>query len=70
MLSTCLPSAVYLSVYAYFESLDKVKLFSGIQHLIIHVIANGLVMPHLLDRYTYHAVICVIMQSLIQQLIL
>jgi hypothetical protein len=41
---------VVLPDYAYFESLDKVKLFSGIQHLIIHVIANGLVMPHLLDR--------------------
>ena len=44
---------VALPVYAYFESLDKVKLFSGIQHLIIHVIANGLVMPHLLDRYNH-----------------
>jgi len=29
---------------------DQVKLFSGIQHIIIHVVANGLVMPHLLDR--------------------
>ena len=28
----------------------QVELFAGIQHVIIHVVANGLVMPHLLDR--------------------
>ena len=29
---------------------DQVKIFSGITHLIIHVVANGIVMPYLLDR--------------------
>ncbi|XP_023341244.1 protein shifted isoform X2 [Eurytemora carolleeae] len=29
---------------------EQVSLFAGIQHIIIHVVANGLVMPHLLDR--------------------
>jgi len=29
---------------------DQVKFFSGIRHLIIHVVANGIVMPYLLDR--------------------
>ena len=31
-------------------SLDQVKLFSGIRHMMIHVVANGIVMPYLLDR--------------------
>jgi len=29
---------------------DQVKLFSGIRHMMIHVVANGIVMPYLLDR--------------------
>eukprot|EP00092_Neocalanus_flemingeri_P019681 GFUD01021316.1.p1 GENE.GFUD01021316.1~~GFUD01021316.1.p1 ORF type:complete len:402 (-),score=59.36 GFUD01021316.1:38-1243(-) len=29
---------------------DQVKFFSGIRHLVIHVVANGIVMPYLLDR--------------------
>lgn len=29
---------------------DQVKIFSGITHMIIHVVANGIVMPYLLDR--------------------
>ena len=28
----------------------QVKLFSGIRHMMIHVVANGIVMPYLLDR--------------------
>ena len=29
---------------------QKAKFFSGIRHLMIHVVANGVVMPYLLDR--------------------
>jgi len=29
---------------------DQVELFSGIRHMMIHVVANGIVMPYLLDR--------------------
>jgi len=29
---------------------EQVKFFSGIRHLVIHVVANGVVMPYLLDR--------------------
>ena len=29
---------------------EKAKFFSGIRHLMIHVVANGVVMPYLLDR--------------------
>ena len=28
----------------------QTKFFSGIQHIMIHVVANGVVMPYLLDR--------------------
>ena len=28
----------------------QAKLFSGIYHIMIHVVANGVVMPYLLDR--------------------
>ena len=28
----------------------QVKYFSGVRHFVIHVVANGVVMPHLLDR--------------------
>ena len=28
----------------------QVKFFSGIHHMMIHVVANGIVMPYLLDR--------------------
>ena len=28
----------------------QAKFFSGIHHIMIHVVANGVVMPYLLDR--------------------
>ena len=36
-----------------FLSIFQVELFAGIRHVIIHVVANGLVMPHLLDRLIF-----------------
>ena len=30
--------------------LVQTKFFSGIHHIMIHVVANGVVMPYLLDR--------------------
>ena len=30
--------------------LVQAKFFSGIHHIMIHVVANGVVMPYLLDR--------------------